>query len=182
MPLEARGLSARVIDTSDGFQIHLSGPRSGRINGALVAACANAAFACAEATGCLDKGLHLTNQCLESVVGHSLVSDCASEGFGLAANRGRSRIVSQESGPGLKVRVTEVADGVQLHVTGERARLVDAKQLASCANAAMACAEANSCLERGLDVTSQCVDTLLVGHAVAENCVEKGFGLALKQG
>lgn len=182
MASEARRLHAKLIPTSDGFELHLVGNRAGRVNGDLLAQCASSVFAHAERSGCLDDGLHLSSGCLESMVGHSLQSQCVSEGFGLASDKGGDKRGIYHPTASLDVKVTQAADNVQLHFSGDRAQRVDAEQLADCANAALACAESNACLERGLDITSACVNNLLVGHAVETDCVSKGFGLAATKG
>lgn len=73
----------QVALTDDGVQINLVGDRARRFDAQLIEDCLNSLFACAETNDCLEGGLTLTSQCVKTLVGHDMQSDCMAGGFGL---------------------------------------------------------------------------------------------------
>jgi len=78
---------------------------------------------------------------------------------------------------GYSVKVSQAADGLQIHIGGAKAKHVDARLLEGCLNSLMSCADTNACLENGLRFTDNCVRAI-GKHNDAAKCVAQGFGFA----
>jgi hypothetical protein len=79
-----------------------------------------------------------------------------------------------------RVKVTQSDDGIQINLIGRRALKYDARLIEQCANAIVDCAETNACLDRGLQLTDKCFETL-VAHDKKADCMTKGFGLSTRK-
>lgn len=80
-----------------------------------------------------------------------------------------------------KVKVSQTAEGIQIHLIGKQAAKYDARLIEQCAGSLIACAESNACLQSGFRLTDKCVDTL-VAHNKNVKCMTKGFGLVARRG
>ncbi len=152
---------AKAVPTGDdAFQVQLTGPRAQRIDGDLLASCMNAAIACSELTACNETGL--SSRCFETIVGHSMMTGCMEAGFGIGAPsrlRGGAAAVTDLPGQ-LRARASKTADGIQLQFSGPVAPQIDTDAFAADINSMLACAELNGCLDRGVNITRECVNTL----------------------
>ena len=81
---------------------------------------------------------------------------------------------------GYSVKVTQSSDGLHIHISGTKAKHIDARLLEGCLNALMSCADANACLESGLRFTEKCVQAI-GKHNDSASCVAHGFGFAAKR-
>ena len=72
------------------------------------------------------------------------------------------------------VKVDQSGDGISLHFTGPGVAKANTKLLTECWNALLACAEKNSCFEKGF--SAACLGTL-AKHDSETHCVSKAFGL-----
>jgi len=85
-PDEGRGrLSARLIASNEGVALHIGGTRARLVDAKVFEGCMNSLLVCADAHGCLNKGLALTKNCAEAVAGHHAESQCLAKGIGFAS-------------------------------------------------------------------------------------------------
>lgn len=151
----------------------------GNIDAATLAACANAALACAEQNGCFDNGVALTEPCFNTLVAHDLLSGCMPSGLGFAQptpERGATGELSVRA-RSLWAEVTDRQDVIELYLRGEGARAVDHELLRACMSVLAACAQDNGCLSEGLRVTTPCV-TNFASHEAEIQCLSRGVGLS----
>jgi hypothetical protein len=87
MSTEGSQRLAEVSQIDGGLQITVRGDWVRNVDVAMIESCVNSLAQCANANGCVDQRIAVSDACLKTLVGHHLEVSCIDKSFGLSAGR-----------------------------------------------------------------------------------------------